>query len=286
MKIQPILTLAGALLLLPVAASAQVVVDFDIGDNAGSGNVLIAGITNYSLSSTMVTPSSFTDNSWTAPASNGTIYGGVYRSSFPLSLQTGAAPDPDHIRIGAGSQTAYDAALVWNKADFLNNGASNPVNITSSSSFSAELGVPNTASVGRPDLRWLIVKDGTTYLSGVVQTGFTSPGSVYGSGDLTSLTWSIFTPSTDAATDQTIGTIGPPLGDPSSIFSDIDAVGFHVTSANATDGTAFGTEFSAFSANVAVIPEPSSFALLAGALGLYCATLRRRRAGQLNRRSA
>jgi len=260
-----LLTLAACLSGISVLSAATVVdMDLDGDITTFAGNV-IADNTPYSLSTAMFTASTYTSTSNTAPANNATVYGGY--SGDNMQFQTIL----DGVwATGAGNQQVRALAAVWKKSDFLNGGAANQVNIESSSAITALIGDDGDT---QPQFGWLIVKGGTTYMSGLFTLGSSDVLISTSSGDLTGLSWS----SVDFATNGLFDA-GSTIVDPTAagIFTDIDGIGLITRSPDATTDTR-RSYLQSFSADLAVIPEPSSFALIFGALTLGVVLCRRRR---------
>jgi len=268
-SITPLLLVLIHLSFCPV--QAVIMVDMQMDGNvplAADGNQLLSADSPYSLASPFLDATSFTSNGATAPQ-NASIYGGIVRNGTGDAVVSlihdnadNSAVTHDVFRLAYGSQTDYDAALVWQKPDFLNGGASATVSIDSSSTLTLlaeDNAGPSTNT--RPDLRWLIVKDGTTYASTV------DPGPIgnnyvsLSSGDLTALDWF----QVDFATN--FRDPGTPVNESAiGLFDDIDGVGVYFSSANdGIDTSAMGVAVSSFTADLAIVPEPSTALLTLGA---------------------
>lgn len=253
-------------------ASGAVIVDFDLDGRipSTSDNTVILTDTVYSLSTAMLNASSFTGAGVTAPGS-ATLYGG----SAVVGVADVRTYDgtPDYLRIGPGSQGDYDFAAVWRKADFLNNGATSQVDITSDSRLTITAAKASAAASGDPSYRWLLVQGTTTYASQLL-TGLGTSSATLSSGNLTSLSWY----TVDFASDFSgLGTI---VSNPvtAGLYDDLDGVGVYFTSSASTDGTAYGTYLTAFEATLDVVPEPGTLALvLVGSLAVLTWRTRCRR---------
>lgn len=275
-----LLTLFTAFTACPLLP-AVVVVDMQLDGRvpvAADGNTLITSDTSYSLLTPMLDASLFTSNGAAAPQ-NATIYGGVVRNGSNDARITLINDNPDNsavthdvFRIEAASQSDYDAALVWQKTDFLNGGDSGTVSIEAASTFTlvAEDNAAGNLNT-RPDLRWLIIKDGVTYASTI------DPGPIgrdyvsLSSGDLTALDWFQVDYGTNFR-DPGVAVDESAIG----LFDDIDGVGVYFSSLNdGMDTLAMGVSVNAFSADLAVVPEPSASLLVLSGLGLFINRRRR-----------
>lgn len=186
----------------------------------------------------------------------------------------------DVISFGSSAATINAAtfAVIWKKEDFLGTGnlAGNSVNLTSNTALSFLARTPNASSFS---YQWLVQIGGVFYVS--QEKAFIN-GTTNGSNDndgTTTITSSGLTTTLWASVD-----LAGPDGILSSVggtyttldLEDIQAVGVYFTSTTAGSKRVFLSGFSA-DATISAVPEPSSFAVLAGFFALGMAGLRRRR---------
>lgn len=186
-------------------------------------------------------------------------------SGVPDSYYFGSSSTP-------GSGISQYAALVslWKQEDFLNGGAANQVNITSDTAFSVMIGA-QLAFTGR----WLVQIGSTYYVS---QESFTTnttfvPEAITSSNATTTL-W--------APIDLTAnsGDLTAAPGTYTSLtLNNINGVGLYASFPTAVNNGGGRWRVQGFSVDAAVIPEPSSLALLGGAFAFAIVLRRRRRVG-------
>jgi hypothetical protein len=258
-----IILAAVASFAMATQSHAAQIIDFDV--TASSGGGAISDDADYSLSTAWVTsaPSAYT-------VTDLPIHGGFWTGDGNVARwQTNIGAE---LRLGDNVNNEVESANVWIKANFQNGGDSTPVTIDGTASFSINAGI-GIADTGKAALRWALVNDGTSYVSEVLSTSFSQGSfSTYTSSNLTSLAWYEFTPSADASTAGTLGTIAGTTATPD--FTDIDGVGFYTASTVAGDSSALSVQ--GFTVNATVIPEPSATLLLLSACGALL-LLRRRR---------
>ena len=255
-------TLITSLLALGLAsaASAQTIVDWD----ANSSNTLRSqsGVSDtlFSASTTLTAagngePATFggtfvdTDATPTAPTVKNWQYGTLDSDEPALREQ-----------IERNGATAYDFALLIDVS-----GSTPTLNTTDT--FTALFTSANASSAGA--VRWLVYNDSTLYASAQVATSipFKTATDKTVSSDLSGLDWFAVTNSTTPGTG--IATFAGTPTATSTVFDTVSSIGLLV------QAPAGEVRFAGFDA--VAIPEPSSFALLAGALGLGLVMLRRRR---------
>ncbi len=179
---------------------------------------------------------------------------------------------------GSGGNSEVRNAVLWQKADFMNDGDSLEVNLDGSSSFELTWGGRDNEPLVAA--RWLILQDNTLYVSNETKiledTGQNEDNTAHtvSSGDFTSMQW--------AAVDLTNDITADPGSFSSLNLNDIEGVGFYFTSddgvtGNAAGDTTNGFRWSEFSATATVIPEPSAGALMLFAAGGLLFLLRPRR---------
>lgn len=259
-----ILTAVASFAMAAQSLTAQVqIIDFDVTGSSGGGS--LGDDSNYSLTTAWSTtpPASYT-------VTDLPFYGGYYSDAGdPARWQTNISAE---VRLGDNVNTSSEAALVWNKSDFQNGGDANSVTIDGTSSFSINAGYEGLDT--DPTLRWALVNDGTTYLSEELSTSFPDGSfSPFTSSNLTSLDWFVFTPSADASSAGTLGTIAGSGTAPN--FVDIDGVGFY-SDATTDPGENRPLSVQGFTVNATVIPEPSAALLMLSACGAFLLTRRRR----------
>ncbi len=261
-------------------AHAQVIVNFG-GDyvttttpgnyswTGGGGGDYVVAFSN----TTQLSPTS----GYTGP----TYYGGAFRGSWTVStagntnVVNAADGTNDAIQLdnGAGTtaaNTGYAGLVIFRKADFLNGGNTNQVDITSSSSFTAR--GTNAQNTGALDVRWVLrLSDNTYVISQLASSTFGNSNSytTINSGDLTALSWFTYDPVTSVFN---IGSATTPT------FTDIQAVGVWFGDTTNSVNARYQGRLSIFTADVTIVPEPTTWVLLAGSLATLVFIRRRRRA--------
>ncbi len=258
-------------LLLTSAATAAVVVDFN-NSNTGA----FVGAAGIDTDSAGLDVWNFDDSNalfdGTVAGSNTKIYGGMRMSwggggayssilrllgnpNIALSVQL----NPTNI---TGLNTV-NGMLIWKKEDFLNNGSTQAVQFGSGNTLSINFNSFNTTSapLTTADIRFVVKQGGSYYVSTTNKTDLTT--GVF-SINPTSSTWASINTSTYA-----IGSIG------AITFNNIEAVGIYYNMSRT--GGQLLAQFNDFQADLSVIPEPSTFAALAGLAALGLTATRRRR---------
>ena len=256
-------TLITSLLALGLAsaASAQTIFDWD----ANSSNTL--------RSESGISDTLFSASTTLTAAGNGepATFGGTF-------VNTGATPDAPTVKnwkygtldssepalrlqIFRNDAPAYDFALL---ADV--SGSAPTLNTTDT--FTALFTSESANETGA--VRWLVFNDSTLYASAQVATSI--PGKKAAdktvSSDLSGLDW--FAVTNSGTPGSGIATFAASSTATTTVFDTVSSIGYLV------EGSANGLRMGSFDA--VAIPEPGTFALLAGALGLAAVMLRRRRA--------
>ncbi len=272
MKILHTLTLCGSLAAVGMQAQAATIVDLDFGTTSFDSSTTDSPRSEPGGDEITFDTSDpfFTSTEYATTPTSGTFYGGVGLStdggSNDVTIAQGKDGTPDFVQFGRGfglpsGTIDFTVAVLWKKADFLNGGDSQSVDLTTDNALSLDwTDRSNNASLTG---RWLVDIDGTTYVSNESFSG----GAVTSSA-ITSTTW--------ASIDLADSMFNAPGSFGALSVSDIDGVGFYL-SGNYSGGGLELAQLNSYSADAAVIPEPSSFALLAGALGMGLVMMRRRR---------
>jgi len=196
--------------------------------------------------------------------SNTVIYGGL-----DTSWATEASYDPSNVnKLDAGllitkvnnGTAAFTSAYIWKKEDFLNGLDSGTLSLGDNSSFSlTTTKLLNTTK----EVRFIVNQAGTYYVSNTTANNVATNVLADINGD----TWAELTITTNAAGGNYL--IGSTYS--TVTFDDVRAVGIYA------DVTRSGQiEWNVTDFQFAAIPEASSYALVAGLLGLGSVMLRRR----------
>lgn len=278
-QIKSILTLAAMAAVGVTSASATMVINFG-GDyvnanQAGSRSWTGGGGGNYVVT--------YNDSSALSPTSgyNGTTYYGAgFRGNWTLSaagntnVVSAADGTNDAIQFDNGSgtsavDTGFAGLVYFKKTNFSGGGDSNQVNITSNSSFTAR--GTNAQNTGALEVRWVLQLADLSYaISAANPSTFGNSNSYTNitSGDLTSLNWFSYDPSTS------IMGIG---SNKTMTFTDIRQVGVWFGDTTNSVNARYQGRLSGFTADVTVVPEPATWALLAGGLTALVVFRRRNR---------
>lgn len=173
---------------------------------------------------------------------------------------------------GDGQQKFY-AAVAFPKSEFLNGGSSSTVSISGTESVNLSFFLASSGyQVANTNFRVLIkngsdwyVSNTISYTAGTLKTVSSTFGSAFTG-------WSNY----NTASLNSIGTAATP------VFNDVQAIGYLWTlsslnsAAGGTNGSAFVSDFT-FNATLTPIPEPSTYAALAGLAALCGVMIHRRR---------
>lgn len=253
-------TLSLAALLLSMTAlggHAATIVDYSGYDYKSGVNLLNSPPQNLDLNNAVVTSTDYD----TPPTGNESAK--VYVGGSTSAKMFGDTVN----NIGSsGDNSEVRNAVLWQKADFMNDGDSLEVNLDGSSSFDLTWGGRDKEPIVAA--RWLILQDGTLYVSDetkILQDDDDASPHTVSSGDFTSMQWAAVDLTNDITADP--GSFSSTLN-----LNDIEGVGFYFTSDDAVTGntagdTTNGFVWSEFSATATVIPEPSSGVLILLAAG-------------------
>lgn len=248
------------------------------GDYDGGGT---ANDTRTTWAFSTTTPFSPTGGSYTSALQSARFYGGGSITSYNTSHTSATVvrnaqlnSTLDVVSFGAASSAnTATMALVWKKEDFLGSGnlAGNQVNLTGNTALSFSAFTPSASGTAGFYYQWL-VQIGTTFYVSETRTLMSqtqTANTPYVSSDLTTTKWAVIDLSTDIL--SSVGAYA------ALDLTDIQAVGVYFTSTGqSANKRLFLGGFSA-DATITAVPEPSSFAILAGGVVLGLAVLRRRR---------
>lgn len=202
-----------------------------------------------------------------------TFYGEIIRTSGTSTFTTSNGGNAaswiqqnntsDRIEIKLAS-SAVSALFLWKQTDFLNGLNTGSLNLGAGSTVSTAV---DTYAAGVPG-RAVVKSAGNYYISSAI---FSATGT--SSSDLTTLSWFSYTPATS------ISSIGASYDLVSNgVISNVTEIGFFtgITAVVANAVRISSVEFNYVAG--AVIPEPSTYATLAGLLLLGVCSLRRRHA--------
>jgi hypothetical protein len=189
-------------------------------------------------------------------------YTGVNGGASEVGVQNpGATPNADQLQFKLNGNTT-SALLLWKQEDFLNGYNTGSLTLAAGSTIALNLVTNAGTTNGRA-----VVRVGSSYY---ISASVVSSGEIgLKSADLTTLSWFHYDP---ASSLNTIGSSFSLLS--GGVISNVKEVGFYFSVAGPTNAIRLDSvEFNA----VVGIPEPSTYALLAGGLGLFF-LLRQRRA--------
>lgn len=252
---------SSSLLILPLAA-ANVAVSWGPSPNYVGGHTNGAG-----LAGGLVPFSDTVARNPGAPypngQSSGTYYGGAISDNAGgitvWRISNGASGGNDAISFGSplngtpATPERATALYVWKKEDFLSGFNTRTTTITS---LTATLQHTGSGSLLTGNARWVVVVDGSYYVSDAFAT--TTSQAQYTLSALDSVGWFNLIPSTS------LSTIGTQWATPD--FSNVTGVGlwYQLTGVGSI-ATAAGSIYQ-FEAGAIAIPEPAHVALVAGAL--------------------
>jgi hypothetical protein len=223
----------------------------------------------------------FSDSEALSPSSDytgPTFYGGYQFSSSSVDghlsrqqIRNGTTEDSIYLQSYSasgweGSELSLHAVYIFKQEDFLTGHTTGSNSITglsiSSNSYSAGTG------------RFVVEIAGSYYVSNSTFSASGTKSLILDSTDLATEIWALYDPSSDLNFDQT--TTFATLS-----LNDVTAVGFYIERDEWTgsdSSTPYGLGITSFEVNgTTIIPEPSAFALIAGALALGCVIRRKPR---------
>ncbi len=259
-------------LLTAVAAQATTVVDFtriSIATTYNARTVSSSSSTQYKwdFSDSVVL---MEDTSGTVGNSNVKFYGGAIFTAASFSAAPNFRILTNSTNIQAQMNTAGSTVTrnitgmyVWNKADFLNGGDSQTVSFSSGASMSFTF--PSAIGTTSRDLKFVVKQDGNYYVS---QTSFTSNAAGTYSFDPTTSDWGVIN-----TADYSIGSYS------ALAVTNLQAAGLYFSASSNVSGTQVNLVISDFqvAGTVTAVPEPSTYAAIAGVLALGLVAYRRRR---------
>lgn len=272
--------LAATALAGSSAFAAVVYVDFGSSDYTSTSTPLRSGQNGGTFAGATPYVISYSDSSTLSPSSNWTgtnaaFYGGVtsgFAGGAPTVFTSTVAqisPTKDRVRIGinpasGGNLANVNGLVYWKQSDFLNGGSTQTISLDSNSSLSLNItGVTNFRG------RW-VIQNGTQFYVGS-STNFTTAASQSLSGTaLANEVWSPYDPATSL-----VWTAGGTTKTTAQL-TDITAVGFYYLMGTNTGvaNQTFNVTFDSF--GFTAVPEPTTWALLAGSLTALVIFRRRR----------
>lgn len=171
---------------------------------------------------------------------------------------------------GDGGVTSYSATaeslVLWDKDDFLG-GSAQTLAFDTSSDTKVSINFLRLDGSAR-----LVVRDGATYyMSEVVKNGkntYTYDGSADGP-----LEWALYDPTASSGAGFNIV---PSSGYSEMTFSDVTAIGFYTDVANTDAPARMTIADGGLTFDLAIVPEPSAYALFIGLISLVYVARRRR----------
>ena len=158
------------------------------------------------------------------------------------------------IRVGGGASRAFHYLQFWEQADFLTLQTGN-LGFTTASNLLVRF---DSTLQGITEARWVVREGSTFYLSeATIDTSTAnSTRTLTFASDASDGNWAVYSPSTSTLDLDATASFS------SQNFSNITAVGFYLEK-DAFSGTEGRWTISDFEADLALVPEPSAFVLLA-----------------------
>lgn len=251
-KLKNILAALTALAVIPLAASATVVVDFTATATADTDGVGYASGTDdvpYSFT-TARNPGIGSNGYGDSPDTSAVFYGGAAWTGTGSGLNDKPYLESTdgswRYRLGAAIGDSMGAVQLWKKADFLNGLDSQAVSFDAASSMSVRTDEFGSGFGG--DIRFVVQDGSTMYISSA--TAFLDGGATTTLSDPDSASWFAYDPATSI---MTVGAAATPT------FSDITAVGVYFEITASTEGN---KTFAFDDFQVDAIPEPVTAGLL------------------------
>jgi hypothetical protein len=276
------LLLSGLALASTTALNADTILSY-------GGKYINGSTSNYARSATgsgsgpYSETLSFSDDDVLSPTSDytgPTFYGGYQFSSSTVDghfsrqqIRSGTTEDSIYLQTYKatddggwdGSELSLHAAYIFKKEDFLAGHTTGSNTITglsiSSNSYSAGTG------------RFMVEVGGSYYVSNSTFSASGTKSLILDSTALTTETWASYAPASDLNFDQTATFTALSL-------NNVTAVGYYIERdswTGTTSSTPFGLGITNFEVTgTTTVPEPSSFALITGALAMACITRRKR----------
>lgn len=258
------------------ASTAWVTANQDL--RAGSGST---SLSNYVFSSSFSDTTALNPSSvgYTTPSGSvGTFYGGYKITKFSdtnvftpiLQVQQNTTSDRIVFNSNSGAfNSEVDALVYWKKSDFLNGLSSQTLSLDNTATGSISV---NYGSGATTQTRFVVKSAGVFYISQTAQTNNT--GGTYTLSFDPNTMWSIYDPTSDIELGTTSYSIT------SSALTDIQGVGVYMErtrTSNASSISLLSFQLDLVG-TVSSVPEPATFAILAGAVVLGSVAYRRRRA--------
>lgn len=258
---------------------AAVVVDMDFATgNGDSANTTRTADTNSDLAYTIGWSSTEYLLDASTDGQNKAFYGAYSATSAtaitdPATIQSFDVADDanDRLIFAAGKSASGDQAArilaLWDSADFQNSGFNQ---FDASAGSTLTLGVHTFANAGGGMGARFVIRDGSQFYISSFST--TETASI--DGTTAGLQWGSFDVADFASFDNSATGLGMSVTFSPQTFSNVTGVGFLTEIARPN---ASGPVFAVDDFQAALVPEPSTYALLSGVFALGLIMLRRRR---------
>lgn len=255
------------------SASAATIVSWGPSGDIVTGDVGMAGSSGStqlsfdSYASPAVGPNYYSNNAGKTPnfyaAIVGSVDGGALQSTNNWRIENGTTDSVwANLNGPTGTGTVVTQSIyVWDKADFINGGDANPAELTGMSYT-----VDN--NTGTLTTRWVVELDDSNFYISDAESQSTSVPWENSFTDPTTINWNNYDPASDFTA------VGSAASLTASDFENVTAVGFYMQSQTGRYNQQW---FTAFEAEAATIPEPTTYGMLMGGLLLGLAIARRRK---------